>query len=129
MSHEVSERGVVGASLAGVLLVIGGVLWCLQGIAGIAHGNSYLAQADYWLGNNPTAWGWTHVIGGLLALFAGFGIFSGAGWARLLGIVLAIVSIVVNFAFIPMAPWWSFTIILIDLWIIHSLFVHRRIPG
>ncbi len=27
---------------------------------------------------------------------------------------------------IPAQPWWSITLILIDLWIIHALFVHRR---
>jgi len=45
----------------------------------------------------------------------------------LLGILIAGLSIVVNFAFIPFAPWWAITIILIDLWVIHSLFVHRRL--
>jgi uncharacterized membrane protein YdbT with pleckstrin-like domain len=33
---------------------------------------------------------------------------------------------IANFLFIPAQPWWSVTLILIDLWVIHALFVHRR---
>jgi hypothetical protein len=51
------------------------------------------------------------------------GIFSGAGWARWLGIFIAAMSIFVNFTFIPFEPWWALTIIFIDLWVIHALFV------
>jgi len=31
-----------------------------------------------------------------------------------------------NFLFIPAQPFWAIILIVIDLWIIHSLFVHRR---
>jgi hypothetical protein len=67
------------------------------------------------------------LIGVIIALVAGFAVFSGAAWACLLGIIIATISIVVNFTFIPLAPWWALTTILIGLWIIHSLFVHRRL--
>jgi hypothetical protein len=33
----------------------------------------------------------------------------------------------VNFTFIPFEPWRALTIIFIDLWVIHSLFVNRRL--
>jgi len=33
----------------------------------------------------------------------------------------------VNFTFVPLQPWWALTIIFIDLWVIHALFVHRRL--
>ena len=43
-----------------------------------------------------------------------------------LGITVVSLQALANFLFIPVQPWWAFTVILIDLWIIHSLFVHRR---
>ncbi len=127
MSHEVSPRGTGGAAFAGTLLIIAGGVWVLEGIAGIAKGTMYLQDADHWITTSASTWGWTHVIGGLIALLAGFGVFSGAAWARWLGILIASVSILVNFAFIPLAPFWAITVILIDVWVIHALFVHRRL--
>jgi hypothetical protein len=127
MSQEVSVRGTGGAVFAGILLIIGGALWMLQGLAGIVKGTSYLENADYWITTSAGTWGWIHLVGGIIGLAAGFGVFSGAGWARWLGILIATVSVVVNFTFIPFAPWWALTIIFIDLWVIHSLFVHRRL--
>jgi hypothetical protein len=127
MSQEVSVRGTGGAVFAGILLIIGGALWMVQGLAGIVKGTSYLENADYWITTSAGTWGWIHLVGGIIGLAAGFGVFSGAAWARWLGILIATVSVVVNFTFIPLAPWWALTIIFIDLWVIHSLFVHRRL--
>jgi hypothetical protein len=127
MSNDVSMRGTGGALFAGFLLTIGGVLWMMQGLAGIVKGTSYVASANYWITTSATGWGWTHLIGGLIAVCAGAGVISGAGWARFLGIAIATLSILVNFAFIPLAPWWAVTIIAIDIWVIHSLVVHRRL--
>jgi hypothetical protein len=127
MSHQVSNRGVGGAIFAATLLLIAGALWCIQGLAGIVKGTTYVNVTDSWITTNAGTWGWTHLLGGLIAIAAGLGVMSGAAWARFLGILIAAVSILVNFAFIPQAPWWAFTIIVIDLWVIHSLFVHRRI--
>jgi hypothetical protein len=127
MSQEVSERGTGGAIFAGTLLIIGSSLWILQGLAGIIRGTSYLENANYWITTSASTWGWIHLIGGLIGLAAGFGIFSGAGWARWLGIFIVGISMIVNFLFIPFQPFWAFTLILIDLWVIHALFVHRRL--
>lgn len=127
MSQEVSVRGTGGAIFAGTLLIIGGSLWILEGLAGIVRGTSYIQSANYWITTCASTWGWIHLIGGFIGLAAGFGVFSGAGWARWLGILIATLSIIVNFTFIPFAPWWALTIIFIDLWVIHSLFVHRRL--
>jgi hypothetical protein len=127
MSQDVSVRGTGGAVFAGTLLIIGGVLWIVEGLAGIVRGTTYLENANYWITTSASTWGWTHLVGGIIGLAAGFGVVSGAAWARWLGIFIAAISIVVNFTFIPFEPWWALTIIFIDLWVIHSLFVHRRL--
>jgi hypothetical protein len=127
MSHDVSVRGTGGGIFAGTLLIIGGAQWIAQGIAGIIKGTSYLENANYldhhecrYLGMDPLDRRHHRPGSWLRRLF-------GAAWARLLGIIIATISIVVTFTFIPLAPWWALTIILIGLWIIHSLFVHRRL--
>jgi hypothetical protein len=39
---QVGERGTGGAIFAGILLIIGGGVWILEGLAGIVKGTSYL---------------------------------------------------------------------------------------
>jgi hypothetical protein len=57
---------------------------------------------------------------------AGFFVFSGAAWARAIGIVLAGVSAIANFLFIPYYPFWSLLMIALDIFVIWALAVHRR---
>ena len=73
-----------------------------------------------------TAWGWTHLIIGLLAFFAGFGVLSGKTWARAVGITLAGVGAIVNFAFIAAFPVWAIILITMDIVIIYALAAHGR---
>ena len=128
MSHQVSQRGAVGAGFAGTIMIIAGLFGVFQGIALLAKGTFYVQPANYWINVSASAWGWWLLIVGVVVLAAGFGIFSGAAWARWLGIVIVSFQAVTNFLFIPVQPFWAITLILVDLWIIHSLFVHRRVP-
>lgn len=92
MTHDVSVRGTGGAIFAGILLIIDGVLWLLQGLAGIVHGSSYIKGANTLITTSAGTWGWIHLIGGIIGVAAGFGIFSGAASARLPGILIATLS-------------------------------------
>jgi hypothetical protein len=81
MTQEVSERGTVGATFAGILMIIGGILGVLHGIGLVAGGTHYAEPADYWINTSVSTWGWVHLIVGLVVLAAGFGVISGAAWA------------------------------------------------
>ncbi|HVN11602.1 MAG TPA: hypothetical protein VMT69_05885 [Kineosporiaceae bacterium] len=124
--RTVSERGTGGAVFAAVLMIIGGCMGMLQGIALLAKGTYYVQPVNYWINTGASTWGWIMMIAGLVVLAAGFGVIAGAAWARWTGIVLASLQALINFVFIPVQPWWAVTLIVIDLWIIYSLFVHRR---
>ena len=73
-------------------------------------------------------WGWWHLIVGAVVLVVGLGVLSGAAWARWIGIILVGLQAITNFLYIPVQPFWALTLIAIDLWVIHSLCVHRREP-
>ena len=75
---------------------------------------------------NYTTWGWVHLILGLVAIGAGCGLFTGAMWARVLGITVALVSAIVNFAFIAAFPLWAITMITLDVLIIYAIAAHGR---
>jgi hypothetical protein len=76
---------------------------------------------DYAYDLDPTGYGWIHLILGIVLVLVGFGIFSGAVWARTVGIILAMLSAFVSFLFIPSYPVWSVLIIALDIAVIWAL--------
>jgi len=113
-------HGRGGVVLAAVLMIVAGLLWALEGLAGLLSDTSY-GRPQHFLSTNPTLWGWMHLVLGVVVVAAGFNVMTGARWARIVGIVLACVSVVLNFLFLPYAAAWSLTIIVIDLLVIFAL--------
>lgn len=128
MSYDVTERGTGGAVFAATIMIIAGCFGALQGLALIAKGSFFVQPANYWVTTSASTWGWWLLIVGAVVAAAGVGVLSGAAWARWLGIVMVSLQALTNFVFIPVQPFWAITVILVDLWVIHSLFVHRRVP-
>ena len=62
----------------------------------------------------------------LVLAFAGWAVFSGAAWGRAVGVVLAMLSAIANFFFIPYYPVWAIVIIALDVAIIWALCVWDR---
>ncbi|WP_420034456.1 DUF7144 family membrane protein [Streptomyces sp. cg28] len=110
-----------GMMFAGVLMLVSGILGILNGIAGIAKDDVYGRIGDYTYSFNLTAWGWIHLVIGILVALTGVGLLKGADWARGAGIGLAALYIVEYFMFLPYAPVWSLISIGIGVFIIWSL--------
>lgn len=119
-----STRGAGGAIFAGTLMIIGGFFWSLEGLAGVVNHSFYKPVAHYY-SISATTWGWVHLLLGIIVLLAGFAVIAGQTWARVTGIILASVSAIANFVFIPWAPFFAILIIAIDIWVIHALWVYR----
>jgi hypothetical protein len=111
---------------AGVMMVIIGVFHVVAGLAAIFENRFYVVTANYLYQFDVTGWGWIHLIGGVVVALAGFAVFSGRIWARSVGIVLAGLSAIANFLFIPYYPLWSLLIIALDVFVIWALAVHGR---
>jgi hypothetical protein len=114
-----------GATFAGVLMLLHGVLAIFQGIAAIAEDDVYARLGDYVYEINLTGWGWILLILGVVAAVAGWGILTGAEWARAVGIALASLSLVAQFLFLPYAPLWSLVMMLFAVFVIWSLANYR----
>jgi len=71
-----------------------------------------------------TAWGWVHLIGGIIMALAGISLFAGRMWARVVGVILALASAIVNVAFLSAYPIWSAIMIALDVLVIWALTVH-----
>nr|WP_051830777.1 hypothetical protein [Streptomyces violens] len=110
-----------GVTFAGVLMLVNGVLFVLQGISAIAKDEVYVRLDDYLYRINLTGWGWILLILGVVAVLVGCGILSGATWARMTGIMLAALSLVAQFLFLPYAPVWSVIMMALDVFVIWAL--------
>ena len=111
---------------AGVMMIILGVFHALAGLTAILEDKFYVVTPNYLYSIDVTSWGWIHLIGGVIVAAAGFFVFSGALWARSIGIVLAGLSAIANFLFIPYYPFWSLLMIALDVFVIWALAVHGR---
>ncbi len=127
MSSDFGPRGAGGALFAAVIMIIAGCLGILTGLAGLLGDNGYGDLAGHWTGMDTDPVAWWFLIVGVVILIAGFGIIGGAAWARWMGIIVASVQLISNFAFlaVPGIQWWGLVVIAIDIWVIHSLFVYR----
>ena len=61
---------------------------------------------------------------GVAVALAGFAVMSGRTWARVVGIILAVLSALSTFSFIPYYPFWSLLIIALDVFVIWALAVY-----
>ena len=113
---------------AATFLMIAGVWHALAGIAAIVHDDVYLATPQYIYSFDLTAWGWVHLLLGVLQIVAGFAVLKGQMWARVVGITMAGLSMIANFLFLPHYPLWSLLIIALDGAIIWALATYRRDP-
>ena len=75
-----------------------------------------------------TLWGWIHLLVGLGLLAIGIALLQGQTWARMAGIVIAVISAIINFTWLPYSPWWALMVIGIDVLIIWALASYLRQP-
>jgi hypothetical protein len=108
------------------MMMIIGFWQALAGIAAIGQDKVYAATPEYIYAFDVTGWGWIHLLLGILIVCAGVAVFMGSTWARVVAIVLASLSMIANFAFVPHYPVWSLTIIALDAAVIWALATYRR---
>jgi hypothetical protein len=115
-------------AFAAAMLMLIGSFHAIEGLVGIFRNEEvFLApKENLAVSIDYTAWGWIHLILGLLAIGVGIGLFVGQTWARVFGVLLAIISSVVNLAFLSAYPVWSVMIIAFNVILIWALTVHGR---
>jgi hypothetical protein len=111
---------------AAFMLILVGSFHIIAGLAGIIHNEFYAITPNYVFEFDATTWGWIHLIGGVVVLLGGFGLFSGAVWARTVGVIVALISAFANFVWLPLYPVWSITMIAVALAVIWALTAHGR---
>jgi hypothetical protein len=106
---------------AATVLMLVGIFQVIAGLVAIFDDDFYVVTRNYTFDLDVTAWGWLHLIIGLLLVLVAFGLFNRSPWAGVTAIMLAGLSAVANFFFIPYYPFWAILVIALDIWVIWSL--------
>lgn len=126
MSDRPSGWAVGLTLFAAVIMMIVGVFHAFYGMTGILKDAFFNHPQNQLLDINVSAWGWIHLIVGIVVFVAGYSLLSGAVWARTVGVILASVSAIANFVAIPYYPFWAIVMLTLDIFVIWALTVHGR---
>ncbi|KAF0968882.1 MULTISPECIES: DUF7144 family membrane protein [Gordonia] len=107
--------------VAAALLFVAGLVSVFQGISAIANDELFVVGRDYVFEFDLTAWGWIHMILGIVGILVAGGLAVGADWARIAAIVIASLSIIAQFLWLPYYPAWAILIIVLDLIVIWAV--------
>lgn len=110
---------------AGIMMILLGAWHAMLGLLAIFQEDYYLVgtgglmiTADY------STWGWVHLILGAVVAAAGVGLLSGAMWSRVVAVIFALVSSLVNLAFLAAYPLWSAIMIGVNITVIFAVTAH-----
>jgi hypothetical protein len=112
-------------TFAAVMLAVVGVVQVMQGLAALIDDGFYVVgRSGLVVDVDYSVWGWTHLLLGAVAILVAAGLLAGNTLARIVGVGIAMVSAVVNLAFLPAYPWWSALVIAFDVLVIYGLTAH-----
>lgn len=111
---------------AAVMMMLSGAFQAFAGLVALFQDEFYVTTSNYLLQLDTTTWGWIHLLLGLLVVIASFAVLGGRIWGRVIGVILAALSALANFAFIPYYPVWSLVVITLDVFVIWALTAHGR---
>ncbi len=130
MSYDAEERSYKGAGwvlFAAIMLVMGGVLSIIWGIAAVSSSHFFVTGASYIVGGLNT-WGWIVMGFGVLETLAALSIWRGGEPGRWFGIVVAGLGGLAAMMSIPSYPFWALALVAIDVLVIYGLAAYGGKP-
>ena len=116
-------RGAGSAIFAAILLVVAGTLNIIYGIGALDDANVFVNDTRL-IFDNLNTYGWVLIILGVIQLTAGFSLFAGGTYGRVIGIAAATLGAIGALLSVGgAAPFWSLGIFAICLIVIHGLVV------
>jgi hypothetical protein len=113
----------------GVLMGVIGGFGVIEGLVALIY--PYYFVTDFYgnvLAVNLAGWGLLHLILGLLVLATGVSLLGKRvpGWARILGVAFVAINLLVQLSWMPAAPVWSITMIVLDVFVLLALIAPWR---
>ncbi len=111
--------------IGAILTILSGLVTSFMGITGIISGNFYNNVASFPFYYSVRSRGVTLLVIGAIAFLMGLALLASWYWARTGAIVVAVLSALANFMFLPYYPFWSVTVIALNVVIIWELARNR----
>ena len=124
-SERMSERWSGWISFAGLMIVIIGGLDFFEGLIAVIRDQYYAVTPNQIIVVDLTTWGWVMMIWGVILLLAGFGLLSGATWARWFAIVVLSLNFIAQLGFVGSSqyPLWALTVLTLTIVVLYALIV------
>jgi hypothetical protein len=107
---------------ASIVLCVDGGINAVQGAVALSRDEYFLVRAgDRLLLTDYKTWGVILLVWAAVQLLAGVGLNSGKGWARVIAVIVACVSILIQTLFLSAYPIWSVMIIALDVIVVYAL--------
>ena len=126
--EAIAGRGAGWRAFAGIMLLIVGFLNFIDSLVALTNATYYQHVANnnaisLPATNNIHTWGWVELIFSFVLLFAGLSVLTmGKAYiSRTIGVIVAGVNLLFQLAYLAHFPFWSFTMIVIDILIIYGL--------
>ena len=127
---ETQNRDMTGWAgmviFAGTLLLLVGGFNVIYGLVALFKDQVLVTTKTGLVAFDVTTWGWITLIIGIIQILVGFGLFGGQTWARVAGVIVAVLNGFNHISFLQAQPVWSTIIIAIDVLIIYALTAHGR---
>lgn len=122
MADNTAARWTGWIGFAGIILIVQGIITGIQGLMAIVGPDTYYLLTDENLFLfNASGWGWWSLIIGILLLLTGFALMAEQSWARIVAIILVVLSVISQLFLLNEQPWWSLLIIALDVFILFAL--------
>jgi hypothetical protein len=110
-----------GVTFASTIMILVGIFQAFEGLAAIINDDFFVLTQNYAFDLDTSAWGWIHLILGIVVVLAGFALWQRKVWAATVAIFLAMLSAIANFFFVPYYPFWSILMIALAVWVIWAI--------
>jgi hypothetical protein len=117
-------RGAGRVVFAAIILLIVGTINIIYGIGALDDANIFVDDTRFILDNLNTL-GWVLIILGVIEVVAGFSLFAGGAFGRIVGVIAgslgaigALLSIGGNH------PWWSLGVFFLCVWVVWGIIVY-----
>ena len=106
---------------AGVMMLLVGFLNFFYGLAAVLNDQVVVVGGNGAIIADLTTWGWVTMILAIILVLTGFGLLTGAEWARWVGVFLVTLNAIEQVWIFPAAPLWALIVIALDVIIIYNL--------
>ena len=122
MTRQSSSGWMVGfTAFAAFMMMLIGSFQIAIGVVAVFNQDFYVTTPNYVFAFDVGVWGWIHLLWGIVVLAAGIAVLRGSVWAATLGSVIAAISAVQAFLFLPYEPFWSIIVIALSVMVIWAL--------